>query len=169
MFFKKGIRSAAAYILAVIMAFSFPISAAALTTSTSPYTNKTYTHSSAFDGYDRHDGIDVSAHNGDQINWQSVKADGIEYAVIRAGFTGYTKSRHSINADTQAVTNIKNAQAAGLPVGVYWFSQALNESEARAEAQKTLEIISGYDLQLPVFFDYEFYGVAEGRLDSAWR
>ena len=169
MFFKKGIRSAAAYILAVIMAFSFPISAAALTTSTSPYTNKTYTHSSAFDGYDRHDGIDVSAHNGDQINWQSVKANGIEYAVIRAGFTGYTKSRHSINADTQAVTNIKNAQAAGLPVGVYWFSQALNESEARAEAQKTLEIISGYDLQLPVFFDYEFYGVAEGRLDSAWR
>ena len=169
MFFKKGIRSAAAYILAVIMAFSFPISAAALTTSTSPYTNKTYTHSSAFDGYDRHDGIDVSAHNGDQINWQSVKADGIEYAVIRAGFTGYTKSRHSINADTQAVTNIKNAQAAGLPVGVYWFSQALNESEARAEAQKTLEIISGYDLQLPVFFDYEFYGVVEGRLDSAWR
>ena len=169
MFFKKGIRSAAAYILAVIMAFSFPISAAALTTSTSPYTNKTYTHSSAFDGYDRHDGIDVSAHNGDQINWQSVKADGIEYAVIRAGFTGYTKSRHSINADTQAVTNIKNAQAAGLPVGVYWFSQALNESEARAEAQKTLEIIRGYDLQLPVFFDYEFYGVAEGRLDSAWR
>ena len=169
MFSKKGIRSAAAYILAVIMAFSFPISAAALTTSTSPYTNKTYTHSSAFDGYDRHDGIDVSAHNGDQINWQSVKADGIEYAVIRAGFTGYTKSRHSINADTQAVTNIKNAQAAGLPLGVYWFSQALNESEARAEAQKTLEIISGYDLQLPVFFDYEFYGVAEGRLDSAWR
>ena len=169
MFFKKGIRSAAAYILAVIMAFSFPISAAALTTSTSPYTNKTYTHSSAFDGYDRHDGIDVSAHNGDQINWQSVKADGIEYAVIRAGFTGYTKSRHSINADTQAVTNIKNAQAAGLPVGVYWFSQALNESEARAEAQKTLEIISGYDLQLPVFFDYEFYGVDEGRLDSAWK
>ena len=169
MFLKKGIRSAAAYILAVIMAFSFPISAAALTTSTSPYTNKTYTHSSAFDGYDRHDGIDVSAHNGDQINWQSVKADGIEYAVIRAGFTGYTQSRHSINADTQAVTNIKNAQAAGLPVGVYWFSQALNESEARAEAQKTLEIISGYDLQLPVFFDYEFYGVAEGRLDSAWR
>ena len=169
MFFKKGIRSAAAYILAVIMAFSFPISAAALTTSTSPYTNKTYTHSSAFDGYDRHDGIDVSAHNGDQINWQSVKADGIEYAVIRAGFTGYTQSKHSINADTQAVTNIKNAQAAGLPVGVYWFSQALNESEARAEAQKTLEIISGCDLQLPVFFDYEFYGVAEGRLDSAWR
>ena len=169
MFSKKGIRSAAAYILAVIMEFSFTISAAALTTSTSPYTNKTYTHSSAFDGYDRHDGIDVSAHNGDQINWQSVKADGIEYAVIRAGFTGYTKSRHSINADTQAVTNIKNAQAAGLPVGVYWFSQALNESEARAEAQKTLEIISGYDLQLPVFFDYEFYGVAEGRLDSAWR
>ena len=168
MFFKKGIRSAAAYILAVIMAFSFPISAAALTTSTSPYTNKTYTHSSAFDGYDRHDGIDVSSYQG-TIDWSKVKQDGIEFAVIRAGNTGYTQKRHSINADTQAVTNIKNAQAAGLPVGVYWFSQALNESEARAEAQKTLEIISGYDLQLPVFFDYEFYGVAEGRLDSAWR
>ena len=168
MFLKKGIRSAAAYILAVIMAFSFPISAAALTTSTSPYTNKTYTHSSAFDGYDRHDGIDVSSYQG-TIDWSKVKQDGIEFAVIRAGYTGYTKSRHSINADTQAVTNIKNAQAAGLPVGVYWFSQALNESEARAEAQKTLEIISGYDLQLPVFFDYEFHGVTEGRLDSAWR
>ena len=168
MLLKKGIRSAAAYILAVIMAFSFPISAAALTTSTSPYTNKMYTHSSAFDGYDRHDGIDVSSYQG-TIDWSKVKQDGIEFAVIRAGYTGYTQKRHSINADTQAVTNIKNAQAAGLPVGVYWFSQALNESEARAEAQKTLEIISGYDLQLPVFFDYEFYGVAEGRLDSAWR
>mgnify|MGYP002797176312 FL=1 len=122
MFFKKGIRSAAAYILAVIMAFSFPISAAALTTSTSPYTNKTYTHSSAFDGYDRHDGIDVSSYQG-TIDWSKVKQDGIEFAVIRAGYTGYTQKRHSINADTQAVTNIKNAQAAGLPVGVYWFSQ----------------------------------------------
>ena len=163
----KGLRSAAAFLLAAIMVFSFPVSAMAVTTSYSKYTGKTYTHNAKFDGYDRHNGIDVSSHNGD-VNWQSVKKDGIEYAVIRAGFTGYTKSKHSINADPKAAENIEGAKEAGLPVGVYWFSQALNESEARAEAQKTLEILGDYNLELPVFYDYEFYGVPDGRLDSAW-
>ena len=168
MFKKQRIRAAAAYILAVIMAFSFPIAAAASTTSTSAYTGKSYTHNSRFDGYDRHNGIDVSAHNGN-INWKSVKSDGIEFAIIRAGVTGYTKSKHSINIDTLAAKNIEGAQSAGLAVGVYWFSQALNESEAIAEAKKTLEVINNYDLDLPVFFDYEFNGGDDGRLTTAWN
>ena len=167
MLLKKGLRSAAAFLLAAIMVFSFPVSAMAVTTSYSKYTDKTYTHNTKFDSYEKHNGIDVSSHNG-TVNWQSVKNDGIEYAVVRAGFTGYTKSKHSINADPNAANNIAGAKKAGLPVGVYWFSQALNEDEARAEAQKTLEILGDYNLELPVFYDYEFYGVADGRLDSAW-
>ena len=167
MFFKKGIRAAAAGILAVVMAFSFPFAAQAQTSSVSPFTGTRYSHDSKFEHYDRYDGIDVSSHNG-SINWKSVKKDGVDFAVIRAGFTGYTKSRHSINEDPKAAENLAGALAAGIPIGVYWYSQALNVSEARAEANKVLEIIKGYSLDLPVFFDYEFAGTSDGRLDSAW-
>lgn len=90
--FKAGfIKRAASLLLAAITALSFPVAAAASTSSTSPYTGKTYTHATAFDGYNRYDGVDVSSHNG-TVSWSKVKADGIDFAVIRAGFTGYTKS-----------------------------------------------------------------------------
>ena len=164
---NKKISRVIAYILAALTIFAYPISAAALTNSASPYTGKTYTHNSKFDKYDRYDGIDVSSHNG-TINWNSVKADGIDYAVLRAGFTGYTKSKHSLNNDTLFSEYYKGAVAAELPVGVYWYSQALNENEARAEAQRVLSVIDGLALELPVFYDYEFAGTKDGRLDSAW-
>ena len=166
--FKAGfIKRAASLLLAAITVLSFPVAAAASTSSTSPYTGKTYTHATAFDGYNRYDGVDVSSHNG-TVSWSKVKADGIDFAVIRAGFTGYTKKRHSINTDPLASSNISGASSAGLSVGVYWYSQALTQAEARAEANKVLEILNGAKLDLPVFFDYEFAGVSDGRLDSAW-
>ena len=61
---NKKISRVIAYILAALTIFAYPISAAALTNSTSPYTGKTYTHNSKFDKNDRYDGIDVSSHNG---------------------------------------------------------------------------------------------------------
>ena len=164
----KPLKSAAALLLCAVMAFSFPFAALASSSSVSPYTGKTYTHSSRFDGYDLHNGIDVSSWNGD-IDWNAVKADGVEFVFVRAGFTGYTKSTHSINPDTKAAEYIAGAHKAGLPVGVYWFSQALTTQEALAEAQKTLEVIKDFRLELPVFFDYEFNGGSDGRLTSAWN
>lgn len=93
-------------------------------------------------------GIDVSKHQG-LINWNRVKAAGIQFAMIRAG---YGKN----NIDTQFVRNITECNRLGIPVGVYWFSYALNEKMAAEEAQKVLEIIRPYKVEYPVVFDLEY-------------
>ena len=165
---NKKIKAVIAFLLAVITAFSTPVLAMAAVTTTSKYTGKVYTHNAKLQKYSVINVIDVSSHNGSTIDWTKVKNDGIEYAIIRVGFTGYTKSKHSLNYDTYYKRNITGAINAGIPVGVYWYSQALNESEAKAEANKLLSAIKGYDIELPVYFDYEFAGRSEGRLDSAW-
>ena len=166
---KKLLKSAAAILLAAISAFSLPFSTAAATKGNSPYTGQAYTHASRFDGYRIYNGIDVSTHNGN-IDWKSVKASGVDYAIIRLGYTGYSRERFSARYDTAFEANISGARAAGLPVGVYWYSQAVNTSEARQEAQKLLAKLRSYSIDLPVFYDYEFAGVGdEGRLDYAWN
>ena len=72
-------------------------------------------------------GIDVSAHQG-KINWAAVKADGVEFAMIRCGFRGYGTG--SINEDAYFKTNVANATANGIKVGIYFYSAAINEQEA---------------------------------------
>ena len=165
---KKLLKSAAAILLAAISAFSLPFSTAAATKGNSPYTGQAYTHASRFDGYRIYNGIDVSTHNGN-IDWKSVKASGVDYAIIRLGYTGYSRERFSTRYDSAFEANISGARATGLPVGVYWYSQAVNTSEARQEAQKLLAKLRSYSIDLPVFYDYEFAGVGDsGRLDYAW-
>ncbi len=123
----------------------------------------TFTHNSAnTGGVAPSIGIDVSFWDG-SINWSQVKACGVEYAIIRAGYRG--SSNGSLNTDTKFYEYIKGAQNAGIKVGVYFFSQALNTSEARAEADYTLNLIKGYKLDLPVCFDYEDY--SGGRLTNS--
>ncbi len=150
-----------------MIAASIPLSVFAGTT-VSPFNGKEYTHSSAYDNCNIYNGIDVSSHNG-VIDWQKVKSSGLDYAIIRVGYTGWTKSKHSLNYDANYKANIEGALSAGIPIGVYWYSQALNKNEALAEADKLLSAIKGYNITLPVVFDYEFAGEAEGRLDCAWR
>lgn len=162
---KKSIKILSV-LLAFIMVLQCSVTAFASTASVSKYTGSTYTHQSQFDGAVIINGIDVSEHNG-AIDFNKVKADGIDYVFIRVGYTGYTKSKHSLNFDKNYETYFANAQAAGLDVGVYWYSQALNEAEAIAEANKTLEAIQGRGFNLPVVFDYEYAGTPDGRLDSA--
>ena len=147
---KKLLKSAAAILLAAISAFSLPFSTAAATKGNSPYTGQPYTHASRFDGCRIYNGIDVSTHNGN-IDWKSVKASGVDYAIIRLGYTGYSRERFSARYDTAFEANISGARAAGLPVGVYWYSQAVNTSEARQEAQKLLAKLRSYSIDLPVF------------------
>lgn len=105
-------------------------------------------------------GIDVSAYQG-EINWQKVKASGVDFAMIRLGYRGYTVG--SINLDSCFERNIQGALAAGLDVGVYFFSQAVSVEEAIEEARFVLSYIKGYGLTYPVVFDWEALGKTEAR------
>lgn len=94
-------------------------------------------------------GIDVSVHNG-SIDWQKVKNAGIQFAILRAGY-----GRELSQKDTKFEENYKNAKAAGVPVGAYWYSYAMSEDEARLEADVFLSVISGKQFEMPVYFDLE--------------
>jgi len=97
-------------------------------------------------------GIDVSSHQG-EIDWQAVKNAGVQFAFIRAGYRGYESGK--LIEDEYFDRNMQGAMDAGLPVGVYFFSQAITAEEAREEAQLTLSMMEGYDVELPVVFDWE--------------
>ncbi|WP_051538207.1 glycoside hydrolase family 25 protein [Butyrivibrio proteoclasticus] len=97
-------------------------------------------------------GIDVSKHNG-SIDWNAVKNSGVEFVIIRCGYRG--SSSGALIIDPMFETNINGARNAGLDVGVYFFSQAVNESEAVEEASMVLSLIDGYSLQCPVYMDVE--------------
>ena len=98
-------------------------------------------------------GVDVSYYQGD-IDWEQVADAGVKFAMIRVGYRGYGTGK--LVEDEKFVQNIEGALAAGLDVGVYFFSQALNEQEALEEADFMLERIAGYDITMPVVFDWEY-------------
>ncbi|MCM1185882.1 MAG: Ig-like domain-containing protein [Lachnoclostridium sp.] len=107
-------------------------------------------------------GIDVSKYNGN-IDWNAVKNSGVSYVIIRVGYRGYTQG--SLVDDSKFAANIKGATAAGLKVGVYFFTQAVDQVEAVEEASMVLERIKGYTISYPVFLDVEPSG-GKGRADS---
>lgn len=100
-----------------------------------------------------HIGVDVSTYQGD-IDWPQVKAAGVEFAMIRAGFRGYGSSGN-IHQDSRFPANIQGALDAGLKVGVYFFSQAVSAEEALVEAESILAWIQPYQITYPVVFDWE--------------
>ncbi len=97
-------------------------------------------------------GIDVSEHQG-VIDWAKVAADGVDFAIIRVGYRGYSKG--TLNTDKYFLENLQGAINAGLDVGVYFFSQAISAAEAVEEAEYVLSLIRGYELSYPVVFDWE--------------
>ncbi len=105
-------------------------------------------------------GIDVSRHNG-SIDWEKVKNSGVSFVIIRCGYRG--SATGVMVEDSKFRSNIQGAAAAGLKVGVYYFSQAVNRVEAVEEASAALDIISGYKISYPVFIDVEAAG---GRADG---
>lgn len=109
-------------------------------------------------------GIDVSVFQGD-IDWNKVKADGIDFVMIRAGFRGYGENG-TLNEDALFRENCKNALAAGLDVGVYFFSQAITEAEAAQEARFVLDIIEDYNITYPVAYDWETIEYDTARTDN---
>lgn len=98
-------------------------------------------------------GIDVSSHQG-EIDWAAVKESGIEFAIIRLGYRGYETG--TVHGDERAAQNLAGAKAAGLKIGAYFFSQAVNTEEAIAEAQFALQILDGTSLDLPLVYDWEY-------------
>lgn len=93
-------------------------------------------------------GIDVSKHQG-TIDWEKVKASGVEFAMLRAGYG-------QNNIDEQFERNADECTRLGIPFGVYWFSYAYTPELARKEARRCLELIAPYKLSYPVAWDYEY-------------
>lgn len=102
-------------------------------------------------------GIDVSVYNR-SVNWGLVKRDGIDFAFIRAGFRGYG-SRGTLNEDPYYKLNMQGARQAGVPVGVYFVTQAINEDEAKEEAYWVLERVRNYKIDYPIAIDIEAPGL----------
>ena len=112
------------------------------------------------------DGIDVSMYQAysTPIDWNKVKAAGISYAIIRCGYRGWGTGE--IVADSYFKQNIEGALAAGLQVGVYFYTQAITEAEAKQEADFCKNAVKGYDITLPIYIDIESAD-PKGRLDSS--
>ena len=115
-------------------------------------------------------GIDVSSHNG-LINWLQVKqSNRISYAIIRAAYRGFVTGR--IVTDDQFEKNLMQANATGLDIGVYFFTQAINENEAREEADYIINLIKRYNIKIkyPIVIDTENSGSkTNGILDNEGR
>ncbi len=111
-----------------------------------------------------HKGIDVSSFQG-SIDWQQVAADGVEFAIIRLGLRGYGEEGRLV-LDEYFVRNIEGATAAGIDVGVYFFTQALTPQEAEEEADFVLEALAPYSLRCTVILDVEDVEAADARTNS---
>ena len=95
-------------------------------------------------------GIDVSEHQG-VIDWAKVAKDGVQFAVIRAGY-----GRELSQKDKQFERNYAGAKAAGIQVGAYWYSYANSVERGEQEARTCLKVLEGKCFELPIFFDQEY-------------
>lgn len=108
-------------------------------------------------------GVDVSRHQG-TIDWHRVAGEDIDYAFIRAGFRGNTEGK--ISEDEYFADNIEGALENDIDVGIYFYTQALDEEEAVEEAEFVLDLIEPYDVSYPIVFDLEETGVNDARTEG---
>lgn len=106
-------------------------------------------------------GVDVSNYQG-SIDWQALKAQGIEFAYLRLGLRGYGE-QGTLYTDRSFARYYEGAKAAGIDVGVYFFSQAVTVREAADEALFALELLDGRALDLPVYYDWEPVSADDSR------
>lgn len=104
-------------------------------------------------------GIDVSKYQTG-IDWDKIKASGVEFAIVRIGYRGYGSG--ALVLDPMFEEHFTNARNAGLRVGVYMFSQAINEEEAAEEAFACAYVLNGRELDYPLYFDSEASGAPNG-------
>lgn len=105
----------------------------------------------------QHKGIDVSRYQGN-IDWKSVKASGVEFAILRAGY-----GRYESQVDAKFEEYYKGAKAVGLPIGCYWFSYARDPETAAVEANTCLKVLKGKTFELPIFYDIEGSALSTGK------
>ena len=113
--------------------------------------------------YDAVYGIDVSFYQND-IDWEAVKADGIDFAIIRGGYRGCSEG--TLFTDERFYEYIEGALDAGLNVGLYFFSQAVDEDEAREEAEYLISLAEDYDITYPLVFDWEPLNYSYSRTNN---
>ena len=111
-------------------------------------------------------GIDVSFFDG-AIDWNAVKAQGIEFAIIRVGGRGWTSG--AIYDDSRAQEYLRGARAAGVKIGVYFYSTAINPREAVEEANMTLRVLDGIPLEYPIFIADIVIAFCETVQNSGYR
>lgn len=134
-------------------------------TRQSPFMSKTYTHDPKFNSYTVSHGLDISEYQS-SADFVKAKAAGVEFVILRAACRGYGKAGNMFKDkvfDKYATAAIN----AGLDVGAYIFSQAITVKEAEDEADYLMSIVKGYNLTLPLVFDYEYSGPSTGRLRAA--
>lgn len=119
-------------------------------------------HQDRFSATTKRIGIDVSEWQK-SIDWNAIKDQGVEFAIIRVGYRGYVSAK--LVEDSQVRKNLEGAKTAGIRVGVYFYSKALNESEARQEADFVKNVVGDTSLDLPVFMDVEY----DGEEDRLWN
>ena len=108
-------------------------------------------------------GIDVSKYQRN-INWQKVKNAGINFVIIRCGYRGYGSG--VLVQDPMFASHITGAKAAGLRVGIYFFSQAVTEAEAVEEASMAVKLANQYGINMPIAIDSEYANGGAGRADG---
>ena len=122
------------------------------TSKVNPFTGDKYIYPDCVDGKTKSLGIDISKWN-DTIDFAKVKAAGVKFVYIRVGFSGLATG--AITEDPMWETNLKKAKAAGLKVGIYYFSQATTVTKARQEANYTINKIKDYDIDMQIVYDAE--------------
>jgi GH25 family lysozyme M1 (1,4-beta-N-acetylmuramidase) len=155
------------FILSFLLIIVSVVSASAVNHSTEKINGKTYTHPKQLRGsnYAIFHGVDISAWNDAGINLKKVKKSGVDFAIIRCGYTNL--NRFNMHEDVHYATYIKKAKAAGVNFGVYYYSACTTKDEAVQEAKYTLKILKKYKIQpnMPVVMDFEF---GEGRQQNTY-
>lgn len=132
--------------------------------------NDNFTADSTFKYYSENgkaaslEGIDISSYSGD-INWEKVKNSGVDFVIIRIGGRGYGKEG-TLYTDDRALEYIEGAHNAGLKVGGYFFSQAINVEEAVEEADYVKSILGDIKFEFPVAYDWEIIKDEDARTDN---
>ncbi len=109
-------------------------------------------------------GVDVSKYQK-SIDWEEVKSSGVDYAILRVGYRGYG-SEGRIVIDENFESHASGASAAGIPIGVYFFSQATTVEEAREEADMVIESVKNYNITYPIVFDTEHIPDSSARAND---
>lgn len=111
-----------------------------------------------------HLGCDLSYHNKN-VNWEELAASGCEFVMLRCGYRGYSEG--GLLKDEKFDEYAQKAKEVGIDVGVYFFTQAINEEEAIEEANYVLEILEDHEITYPVAFDTEYINDAKARTNTA--